>query len=43
MLKEIENDRLFLAKIHGCEIEEETAREATSEDIALLLGMFGKG
>jgi len=37
------DEQLWLARIHGCEIEEKTTREANSEDIALLLGMFGKG
>ena len=37
------DEQLWLARINGCEIEEKTTREANSEDIALLLGMFGKG
>ncbi len=43
MLKEIVDEQLFLAKIHGCEVgEENQLHEATSSDIAALMKFVGK-
>ena len=36
----IEEERMFLAEINGCEVKEEV-KEATEDDLNMLLGMFG--
>ena len=36
----LSDEREFLARIAGCEVEEEV-KEATEDDLNMLLGMFG--
>ncbi len=36
----IDDERKFLAQINGCEVKEEV-KEATEDDLNMLLGMFG--